>query len=1689
MKGKELVAKVLIAAMLAYQVPIGTAAASMTGRLSGRGSKNTTADNETATPSGTFFSVASPGNVQDNPYGPENGNAFPKADITEAWESAATSSNAHMFNIGRVYGAEGEYQLEAEDTTVASYDNVNPNSEGNRVELQQNGSVTFNLEKISGFKAGKYLVSVHMNGTSTLVKLSVNGVEKGTIKKDSAGWGYEDLSECSYCWLELQQSDKLTIAEGESNYAHLDWVKLYCLEADYWIEAEDTSAVSYDGGAGIHGDGDRVEVNGGASVIFDLSKISGFQPGMYELYAGVNGARTQWGVAVDTTAKGNMAAPGGGKWEKGTCVDVGLGIETELSVSSVIRIADVDQSWGHVDYIRLVRTGEIAPKPEGEYQLEAEDSSIASYDNVNPSSEGNRMELQQNGSVTFDLRKITDFKAGKYLASVHMNGNSQTICLLVDNSEKGKIIKANAGWGYGDLEEYFCHVVLELTGEETISIAEGEGNFAHLDWIKLVCVDTCYWVEAEELSHAFYDGDAGIHGDGDRVEVNSGGSISFDLSKVSGFQSGTYQLYAGVNGARTQWGIMADGKSAGLMPAPGGGKFDKGTCVDVKFEAGIELSQSSMIKFSDVDGSWGHIDYIRLIRTGDATPRFDETHEPTGIRVTAPEGIFPDGTVIATDTISRSVRQAVRERFKEKEQKVFFYRFHLQMPSAKRFQANRNGEGLGRNADVDGEVIGYLPIPEGYSDDSELYFAREPGDTPELMAGTWTEGRRICFQMEADEGTYGGVYLIADSDSWKFEGEKYYVKNTDGGAAADLQPSEEIHIPIPEDEAFEGGYYNLLLRVCGGQNYTILVNGEERAEIVRNGTDWGDYEICAPNEALKLSRGQTVSIKADDHFGWVDYMLLKPGKAFAEESEGITVEAEAGVVPAGTVLTVVPESGEVLETVRELLGFTEGNAPAMSFYTISLEMDGLQIQPSGVMKIRIPVPDDFAGTKMARAARAGLTKEDLSLYQIKEGGRKNKVPFKLEGDGGYVEFETKELGLFGLINQNLKNEHYYPASGYYDKTTGENGSYADLQPEDSLTIPVKDMAGFAEGNYILSVRSSGNRTKLMVLVNGVPVGMISRKQTDWEEMNEEALLLVLHLTQEDIITVYAPGLAEAGPYGWVDYVKLQETDKPVEEDPAPKTKITLEAENFYPDELEAGGKVANVNNPSKKVEFPILAADGFTENDYHFTLYTTGTMRNWVVSVNDVQVLSGTRKGSGYEMKHMTRELGGELIHLKPGDILTVEFPEQDADNYGNWVDKIVLNSRRKVAGESFLGRTGGRILAELAGKSGSDDQPRTSVEDGKLVYQGEAYYRAQNDNPAADLQPGEQILIPVSEHSRFTEGSYRLMIRSCGNREVFRIKVNGWQIGTVTRKETNYGMEEMTEDILGTPVELKAGDVLIIEGQTGGKYGWVDYVALSRIESQDTAKNGEKAKNYSWEGEDFYRKQEDNPAADLQPGEEITIPLSTNEEFTGGTFYLALVSNGNRTAMVIKKNGERIGSITRNQTNFDMGSVTMDVLQRPIALTKEDVISIFAPGGESGPYGWVDRMILMPASARHPQNQEEYRYPACAYGTASLYLPAADLQPEEALNIPLGDHASFMEGQYRIAVISNGTRERFAIRINGQPVGDIFRSPSDYGDNGMSKDKLDKILYLKPSDEISIVGQEGDFYGWVSALVLEPVE
>ncbi|MCC8059476.1 MAG: hypothetical protein LIO81_01320 [Clostridiales bacterium] len=1300
-----------------------------------------------------------------------------------------------------------------------------------------------------------------------------------------------------------------------------------------------------------------------------------------------------------------------------------------------------------------------------EYYLEGEETAYASYDDGSSGHIKNYgIGLQSNGYVTFDLSNVNGFADGKFLISANINGNNTTLSIKVNGNEKGSFSTGWYGWGESDLREYYYHGIIELGVDDELTIAETtSGMYNDVDWVRLQRVDDTevFWIEAEDTSVTTLTDCSGIYSDdNDRVKIESGESLTFNLKEVNDFISGTYSLYAGLNGERQYFQVSVDdiyiGNIEGLME----GKYEIGTCRDCEYTGeDLELGANSTVKLSGSD-SWGHVDYIRLVRTGDLKPMFDETDPDTGIRVVAEQGVLPEGTTIVVKSVGSSDQKTLREVFAEYDQKAYFYRFYL---------ANSTGSEIDLS-ELDGEVTAYFPIPDGYSSESAVYYAEDADDTPTVVTGY--EESNNCLKIQLD--AYG-IYMIVDADSWQLEGEEHYTGNsTNGGTAADLQPSESIDFTIPVSSGFESGVYNLYVYVCGYQNYTVSVNGGEIAAIDRgDGTDWGDFELCLLPAVLTLRASDTVTLTANDTYGWVDYILLVPCEDYEEEFEdaGVTALADAGVIPTGSELEVEPADESTLEWIRDLFGISEADTLPMSFWNASLTYDGEEIDPAGKITFQVEIPEE-------------VDVDELAFYQISGDGRKTVISYMLSSDGSYLEFTTDILGLFGYV-VGVSGDFYYYGSDYYAKLTGSENQYADLQPREEMEFCVGDAFGLADGNYILTLRSSGTRTKLMVKVNGVVVGMLSRENTDWEDMNDAVLDLVLSLTPEDVIAIYAPGTEDLGPYGWVDYVKLTATDQAADTAAAVRTKITLQAEDYWPDELEEDGQVANLNNPAKMLEIPLLASCGFPEDEteYLFTMYTTGTMRSYEVYVNGELALTGELDGSGYEMQYMVKVVGSETLALKAGDILEIAFPEQDSDNYGNWVDYIILNSRRKASDGSLEKRTGGCALTETIYVNSAE--PTLSVENGALIYQAEAYYKAQNDNPAADLQPGEQIPIPVSEHWKFVDGSYRLTIRSCGNRELFNIKVNGVKVASVSRKESNYGMDQMSDDG-GAILDLKAGDILIVEGQTGGKYGWVDYVSLTPVTRSEPSESG---KRYSWEAENYYQKQTDTPTADLQPGETIDIPLGDNEEFVDGTYYIQASSNGNRTMLSVKVNGALVGSITRNETNFTMDGMTLDVLQRPVALTRQDVISLCAPGTEEGPWGWVDQLVLVPADEANPTPKEEYRYPAAAYGTASTFLAAADLQPEESLVIPLSDQAEFTEGDYRVFVISNGTREEFAISLNGGYVGAIRRSASDYGDNGMSADQLPDILHLTPADILTVTGQAGDHYGWVSALLLERVE
>lgn len=317
-------------------------------------------------------------------------------------------------------------------------------------------------------------------------------------------------------------------------------------------------------------------------------------------------------------------------------------------------------------------------------------------------------------------------------------------------------------------------------------------------------------------------------------------------------------------------------------------------------------------------------------------------------------------------------------------------------------------------------------------------------------------------------------------------------------------------------------------------------------------------------------------------------------------------------------------------------------------------------------------------------------------------------------------------------------------------------------------------------------------------------------------------------------------------------------------------------------------------------------------------------------------------------------------------------------------------------------------------------------------------------------------------------------------------IKVNHREVGNLIRSETSFGMAYMTEDIMAGTLKLSPSDILTVEGEGGERYGWVDYVDLTYMGSA-SAKGSKKT--WTYRGTDIYEKPAENyPAADLQPGDSLSFKAGSIEGFEEGPYQIAVTSNGNRTRLWVKVNGQMAGSIVRTRgSGFEKSDFTCNVMNHTLFVRKDDVITLEAPGNpEEGPWGWIETVQLIPAPEGSGSIKTEYRYDGEDFYQASLYSPAADLQPGTSITVPVSNDPDFAEGVYRLSILSNGTREQFSVLVNGKPVGVIGRKATDYSDTDYSQDYLDAPLALKPEDILTITGQEGDFYGWVNYILLE---
>lgn len=123
-----------------------------------------------------------------------------------------------------------------------------------------------------------------------------------------------------------------------------------------------------------------------------------------------------------------------------------------------------------------------------------------------------------------------------------------------------------------------------------------------------------------------------------------------------------------------------------------------------------------------------------------------------------------------------------------------------------------------------------------------------------------------------------------------------------------------------------------------------------------------------------------------------------------DDSTGIKLSANTDVLPENTTLVVKTiTSGDTYENTTTIFGNTVSK---MYVYDISLESDGVSIQPNGKVKISLPIPNEVDTSK-------------LVVCRITDTGEKIEYTATIENVNGvnYATFETDHFSTYVLAER------------------------------------------------------------------------------------------------------------------------------------------------------------------------------------------------------------------------------------------------------------------------------------------------------------------------------------------------------------------------------------------------------------------------------------------------------------------------------------------------------------------------------------------------------------------------------------------------------------------------------------------------------------------------------------------------
>lgn len=219
--------------------------------------------------------------------------------------------------------------------------------------------------------------------------------------------------------------------------------------------------------------------------------------------------------------------------------------------------------------------------------------------------------------------------------------------------------------------------------------------------------------------------------------------------------------------------------------------------------------------------------------------------------------------------------------------------------------------------------------------------------------------------------------------------------------SADAAENAAVNSPADEDEETDA---EAVQEDAGQVPETETEIVEERGQNSREEAEASDEDENMENG---MTEEGTVSDpdKTDDGTADTDVPYSS-----TDSATGISIEAEAGVIPALSFFVVTPlESGEEYEMLRMLLSATQDQ---FQIYNLGLwDMTGQSVAPSGTVTVKIPVP-------------SGYESDRLAVCKIGMDGSRTEQTIRLEG--GAAVFETEELGLYAITQKKDETQMQLP---------------------------------------------------------------------------------------------------------------------------------------------------------------------------------------------------------------------------------------------------------------------------------------------------------------------------------------------------------------------------------------------------------------------------------------------------------------------------------------------------------------------------------------------------------------------------------------------------------------------------------------------------------------------------------------